>query len=116
MFHQHQCRQIVHQIVKTHGGEGNGADEAEKDTHGCQEPLVQHDACKKERRNDGVFLFGQLIRSCLPDFFNIHIDSFIKINKNLIYFLMIFQECVEEICCGNAFFQFHSFDEAICCQ
>ena len=83
--------------IKTHRRKGDGADEAEKDTHGCQEPLVQHNTGKEEGRNDGMFFCRQLIRCCLPDLFDIYIYTLIEIDKDLIHFLMVAQEQIEEI-------------------
>ena len=91
MFHQHQSRQVIHQIVEADGRKGNGADETEEDAHGRQEPLIQHDACKQERRNDGTFLLVQVFGRCFPDRFDIYIYLFIKINEDAVYFLMAFQ-------------------------
>ena len=112
MPHQHQSRQIIHQIVKPHRGEGDGTDEMEKDAHGGQEPFIQHNACKEEGGNDGAFLGVQVFRRGLPDAFDIHIDPLVKIHEKLVYLLMLLQPFIEKGGGGDAILQIHGIGEA----
>ena len=91
MLHQNERGKRIHQGIELHGGEGNRTDEAEKDAHGGQEPLIQHDARKEEGGNNGAFLCVQLFGRRAPDFFDIHIDPFIEIYKNAVNLLIAFQ-------------------------
>ena len=116
MLHQNQRRQIIHQRIEAHGCEGDGTDKAEKYAHGSQEPFIQHDPRKKEGRHDGFFFRRQFFGRNLPDPFDIHIHSFVEVNEDLIYFLMIPQEQIEKVGCGNAVLQFHGIGEAFCRQ
>jgi len=91
MLHQNERGKRIHQGIELHGREGNRTDEAEKDTHGGQKPLIQHDARKEEGGNNGAFLCVQLFGRCAPDFFDIHIYPFIEIYKNAVNLLIAFQ-------------------------
>ncbi|MPN15769.1 hypothetical protein SDC9_163105 [bioreactor metagenome] len=86
MLHNQQSRQIINQIKILNGSKGYWANHAKKGAHRKNKPLIYHNARKKERRNDCFIILRQISGLGFPNFFDINIYLFVKLDKNLIRF------------------------------